>query len=143
MERTRRSILALLILSAGIALFALAQQRPASGAPESPIVEAVRYQVLPDGRMKEVRALIDTRLADPDATMARLAPGAMADPPVGAAFAISTKWAASGIPVPVLYNAEWDPTGITGAQSMQWAMGVWNGISNQGFSFSSAGSTSV
>jgi hypothetical protein len=143
MERTRNSILVLVVLCAGIGLLALAGHRPASGATDSPIVEAVRYQALPDGRIKEVRALIDTRLADPETTMVKLAPGATDDPQVAAAFSVSTKWAASAIPVPVLYNAEWDPSGISGSSALQWAMGTWNGVPNQGFRFSNAGSTSV
>lgn len=147
MERTRRAYVGVLLFAGALLglIGFLVTTNPARGEGEAQrrFVEETRYIPQDDGTFLEIRAIIDTERADPDAVMAKLAPNALAeeDGRVVAQYTKWRKWAKQDIPVPVYYNPEWDPLNFSGLNSLLWAINVWNGVPNQYFRYTYAGLT--
>lgn len=133
------------LLLVGLALLAASGVTAGSAAPASPLAEGHRYKQLPDGRIVEVTALIDTRLADVDAAMEALLPGGLEHSPgeVSAQFVLWRKWAAGDQPVAVHYNPASEPTGIDGHALMVDAMAIWSAVPGSTFRFVDGGTTSA
>lgn len=122
----------------GIAALAASSAARAEGDTPSGLVELSRYTVLADGRLLEMRALLDPAIADEDAAMEELAPGGLTreQAEVSAQYGLWRKWANEDVPVVVQYNPEWDPYGVPAGQGvMQWAIAQWNSIPGSSFRF--------
>lgn len=151
MERTRNPyVLALAFAGAIFALVAfLATTNPARGEGEADadtrFVEETRYVPLEDGKLLEVRAIVDTERADPDETMAQLAPGGFEedDERMTAQYTLlGARWAGEDIPVRVYYNFDWDySNGFTASNALRWALQQWSIPSK--FKYSYGGATTA
>ena len=132
--------------AAGMVAVAIALLSPGAGA-DSPgrgdAVEVERWLLSVDGRFRRVTIVVDARVADPEALASARYPGALTQPALSAQFATFARWAPGDVPVSVLYDAVLDPPGIDGDPHLQWAIGVWSGVSGQSFSFVGAGASSA
>lgn len=148
MERIARRWSAVALCALGVLgglLAASAALARGETTPNGTVVEVTGIEVLPDGRVLQATVLVDAAIADPDESLAAVAPNAVALEPgdVGAQYAINSKWHTSDIPVVVRYNHVADPPGLGGLESVLWAIDAWNSVPNSYFRFTYGGTTSA
>ncbi|MEO9256304.1 MAG: matrixin family metalloprotease [Tepidiformaceae bacterium] len=141
--RRRLSVLALVALLLGSAVFMGGASAHADRAPQ--LTEVSRSLDMGNGIEIEASALIDPSLTNADTALDALLPGSTS-PDAGrvtAAYVVNSPWEAEDIPVPVSYDDEFDPPGVSGRPVVQRAMSVWNEVPAQSFRYIDGGTTSA